>query len=803
MKKIKILALLFSFLIYATFYVNGQQPLDNFDRVDAAGIGGNWTEFSTDAAENATIVSNQLKIETGGTSGRDYIYQDINTLFETTYNNASSLLTWEFNLRISRSNPSGFGFGSYGAGVILGADNNDFLLGNGYAVVLGQSGSTDNIKLIQYTNGIDLNSNFTDIITDNNDHGNEYLSIRVSFNPSSGLWKLYVRDDNNTFVDPATITTTDLVGSAINTTLTGMDLVYTGCIFNHASGGSETAIFDNFNVPLECSAPTNQASNFVITNILDNSMDISFTRGNGDGGVLVLAKFGSAVESDPESGTAYVGNSIFGSGDEVGSGNYVIYNSNSISTGANTGNISIAGLAAGATYHFAVYEYNNANTCYKIAELTNNETTTCTNPENATNFESTIDNAQSLLSWTASTCYDEVIIVAKSGSNVSISPTGDGSAYTANAVFGSGTDLGSGEYVVYKGISTNINVTNLANNTIHYFKIFSRKNSDWSTGITVNVIPSNEVCETFDNGSAPLPTGWNGTDLGFYNTGNNAPKAIKFDDTGDELETPLLTNAVAISFYFKGNSLNGSYSFTIEGYDGTSFTLIENITTITGSYTQKTYTSLPNYQGFRFRYVTKVTGNIALDDICITADDVSESPLPVELRTFQAYSEQKQVKLYWQTASELNNDYFNIERSSDGKNFETIGKIKGKGTTMTINNYTFSDQNPLNGINYYRLKQVDWNDNFEYSPIAVIQINSTESELKIYPNPANDFIKIELPKSWSDDVSIQIFDVAGQLVYHEKSNDKLSIIPLSMLPKGQYSIRLIHANSVITRRFLK
>ncbi len=803
MKKSNGFLLFFVILIHSTFYVNGQQILDHFDRIDATVVGGNWAEFSTDATENAIIFSNQLKIETGATNGRDYVYQDVNALFETIYDNASSLLVWEFNMRISRSNPSGFGLGSYGAGVVLGTDNNDFTLGNGYAVVLGESGSTDNIKLIQYTDGIDLNSNFTDIITDNNDHGNEYLSIRVSFNPSSGHWKLYVRDDNNAFVDPATMTNSNLVGSAINTTLTGTDLVYTGCIFNHSTGGSEVAIFDNFNIPLECTIPTIQASNFLTTNILDNSMDISFTRGNGDGGVLVLAKFGSPVDSDPESSTTYTADAIFGNGNDVGNGNYVIYNSNTISTNTNTGNISIAGLAAGATYHFAVYEYNSTDICYKITELTSNATTTCSSPEDATNLAGTIDNAQSLLSWSASTCYDEIIVVAKNNNNITAIPTGDGSTYSANAIFGNGSDIGTGEYVIYKGTETNINATNLTNNIPYYFKVFSRKNTVWSSGIEINVTPSNEVCEAFDDGLSPLPTGWAGTDLGFYNTGNNAPKSIKFDDTGDKLETPRMTNAIAISFYVKGNSLSGSYSFLIEGYDGANFTIIDNITSVTGSYTQKSYTSLPNYQGFRFRYATKSTGNFALDDICITADNVSEMPLPVELQVFQAYSEKEQVKLYWQTASELNNDHFNIERSNDGKTFTSIGKITGHGTTISTTTYTFLDQKPLSGINYYRLKQVDQNGRFGYSSIVVVKMKFTENEPKIYPNLIKDFIKIELPKTWIENTDISIFDLAGQSIYTKKINQPLSIIQLSMLPKGQYFIRIIHANEVVTRRFVK
>lgn len=122
-----------------------------------------------------------------------------------------------------------------------------------------------------------------------------------------------------------------------------------------------------------CTSPTTQASSFSTNTISCNSMNIAFTRGNGDGGVMVVAKAGS-VPSDPASGTTYTANSVYGSGTACGGG-FVVYNGTAAGTGNPTGNISISNLALNTTYYYAVYEYNTTGTCYNLTELTGNQTT--------------------------------------------------------------------------------------------------------------------------------------------------------------------------------------------------------------------------------------------------------------------------------------------------------------------------------------------------------------------------------------------------------------------------------------------
>jgi len=130
----------------------------------------------------------------------------------------------------------------------------------------------------------------------------------------------------------------------------------------------------HYQLPPQCVTPSTQASNFNANNIGDNQMEISWTRGNGDR-VLVVARQDAAVNEDPTNGTGYNANAQFGTGDQIGNGNYVVYDG----TGTN---VTVTGLNTATTYHFAIYEYTASTHCYNKNELTGNATTTGNAPCN-------------------------------------------------------------------------------------------------------------------------------------------------------------------------------------------------------------------------------------------------------------------------------------------------------------------------------------------------------------------------------------------------------------------------------------
>jgi hypothetical protein len=115
---------------------------------------------------------------------------------------------------------------------------------------------------------------------------------------------------------------------------------------------------------------------------------------------------------------------------------------------------------------------------------------------------------------------------------------------------------------------------------------------------------------------------------------------------------------------------------------------------------------------------------------------VTDIPLPVELLTFMATNELNAVKLDWTTASETDNDYFSVERSLDGEFWSEIGQVKGSGTTTSVTAYTFTDHHPVVGYQYYRLMQVDFDGEFEYSKVILVLRNGDSSfTLDVYPVP--------------------------------------------------------------------
>jgi hypothetical protein len=253
--------------------------------------------------------------------------------------------------------------------------------------------------------------------------------------------------------------------------------------FNAGSFGSFT--LDVTCVPPPCTPPSTQATANGTINIDENSgsATLNWTRGDGDN-VVVVMKEGSAVDSDPSIGMSYTGNANFGAGDNLGAGNFVVYNGPATT-------VNITGLNEDTTYHFAIYEYNTAGVCY------NTDTTgaigdffvPCVTPINVSAFNATPGNTQITLGWTNSACFDDVLVVAREGSAVTAVPSGDGSAYTAVSAFGFGTEITTDEFVVYKGVGATEIITSLLNGTTYHFRVYTRRGTIWSGGVTISAVP--------------------------------------------------------------------------------------------------------------------------------------------------------------------------------------------------------------------------------------------------------------------------------------------------------------------------
>ncbi|MEO9806479.1 MAG: LamG-like jellyroll fold domain-containing protein [Reichenbachiella sp.] len=191
-----------------------------------------------------------------------------------------------------------------------------------------------------------------------------------------------------------------------------------------------------------------------------------------------------------------------------------------------------------------------------------------------------------------------------------------------------------------------------------------------------------------------------------------------------------------------------------------------------------------------------------------TDSEDSNSSLPVDLLYFTAEVESEGVNLSWATASEINNDYFTIERSRDGKHFETIEEIYGAGNSNETIVYESVDYSPFSGQSYYRLKQTDFDGTFSYSEIVMIERQSHTEPFGIsyYPNPVKNHLNIELSTSLFDaDYRLEVFTLNGSPVQVSsiQENDHLIRLDTSSLFSGMYVVRLTTGGHVSFARFTK
>ncbi len=184
-------------------------------------------------------------------------------------------------------------------------------------------------------------------------------------------------------------------------------------------------------------------------------------------------------------------------------------------------------------------------------------------------------------------------------------------------------------------------------------------------------------------------------------------------------------------------------------------------------------------------------------------DDISVAlALPVELTTFSSECNSNTVELNWSTATETNNDYFTIERSSDAINFEPAGTVIGNGNSRVINNYTWTDDNPIGETAYYRLKQTDFNGAFEYHGVRALSCEPI-TEMSIYPNPFENGFTVQLSENTIYPITIEVQDYLGRRVYVQKIVTSSAVVDLNSLPANTYFVRAFNEKTQVVKRIVK
>lgn len=170
------------------------------------------------------------------------------------------------------------------------------------------------------------------------------------------------------------------------------------------------------------------------------------------------------------------------------------------------------------------------------------------------------------------------------------------------------------------------------------------------------------------------------------------------------------------------------------------------------------------------------------------------STLPIELLNFNAEAKNnKEVEITWQTASEVNNALFTIERSIDGMNWVERKQVTAAGNSSSILNYATTDENSYSGLLYYRLKQIDFDGHFSYSTVKTIDFSDLEkSAFILYPNPAQNQITINVSHLEQND-DFSIYNILGQNVTAQTTkirvNEKEFRLDIKKLPDGIYYIK--------------
>ncbi len=200
------------------------------------------------------------------------------------------------------------------------------------------------------------------------------------------------------------------------------------------------------------------------------------------------------------------------------------------------------------------------------------------------------------------------------------------------------------------------------------------------------------------------------------------------------------------------------------------------------------------------QYVVEVTGGICT--VYDTVNIIICNPLPIELMSFAGENNGDVNDLYWTTATEINNDFFLVQRSEDGYAFKDIGQVDAAGNSSVTNSYRLTDNAPLKGMNYYRLKQIDFNGSASYSEVIAINTN-IGPDIQIYPNPTSGDLFIDFNDENDGVHTILITDISGKTIVEEieLSPDKKTymIDNFSNVSTGIYIVKVLNNQNEIIK----
>jgi hypothetical protein len=264
--------------------------------------------------------------------------------------------------------------------------------------------------------------------------------------------------------------------------------------------------------------------------------------------------------------------------------------------------------------------------------------------------------------------------------------------------------------------------------------------------------------------------------------------------------SPLLeADSEGSTFGIYGNMIIGATETHADGNDGDGGEVgATESSAITGRGTVNVFYP-GNISSFTLDYTEAHTfaANPSLRGIELSDFNFCSLILPIDLMSFKGEKQDNMLELTWATMSETNNDYFEIYHSIDGRSFQPIAQMNGKGNSSTLLNYSYMHKKPNSGINYYKLKQTDFDGQYSESEIISVYFDPSDKNWNLYPNPTSGRVFIDTN---SKTTNVKVLNTLGVKIIDTFEN----VIDISNYPAGTYYIQIFENGTLAeTKKLLK
>lgn len=491
------------------------------------------------------------------------------------------------------------------------------------------------------------------------------------------------------------------------------------------------------------SAPTVQTSAINATNIQSSQATINFTKGNGVGRIFFMRENGP-VNVEAQDLVNYSFHSSFGN-TQVGTGNYSVHK-----TLGNTA-FTVSNLQPSTVYHVAAFEYNGSTGPAFLRPAGTYSFTTAagsgvqTPTVASSNAVFTVDGNKLNINWTAGNGSNRMVVM-KAGSAVTFTPV-NGTVYTANPSFG-GADLGNGQFAVFNSTFSNALITNLQPGTVYHVAIFEFN----GTGSNTRYLTSTFLSASSSTSSAPATGSSNANALAGNQTislnwtaGSGSGRLVVMKDGSAPAAVPASLSAYPANNVFGNGAQIATNEYVVYAGTGTNVT-------VSGLAPNKTY----HFRIFEYNGADAPVYNTAN---ALSGSATTTAALPVKWVYFTAREINKEIMLDWATTNEQNTARFVVERSTNNIQFVAIDSVAAQGNAGN-NVYRVADKTKPAGTVYYRIRQVDVDNKYEYSKLVRVEGAAAKSSLAIYPNQVQDVCRVSLPQGVTQ-ANLQVFNMSG------------------------------------------